>query len=220
MNLRQLRYLLANRRQGSFTRAAERLFVPAISGPADQEPANGELGGPVAGAPAQGVRLTTAGKATVSARGPRGAVEHAERATRDARSARDSRPESRSGPHGDVDRVRCPAASLSILSAGPLSATTIRFASTRTGGRSTMPSASGWATISVGPRGTHSGGGPRSSWAWEEFVVACRHPIEARSKSAGLTESPIGTGAFRADHGLFATFARCREGPGSLLAGP
>ena len=90
MNLRQLRYILAIADEGSFTRAAERLFVAQPSLSQQIKSLERELGGPLLERLPKGIRLTAAGKAFVPE--ARAAVAHAERATRDARSALGSRP--------------------------------------------------------------------------------------------------------------------------------
>ena len=84
MNLRQLSYLLAIADEGSFTRAAERLFVAQPSLSQQIKSLEAELGGPLLERLSGGVRLTAAGKAFVPE--ARAAVTHAERARRNARS--------------------------------------------------------------------------------------------------------------------------------------
>jgi DNA-binding transcriptional LysR family regulator len=85
MNLRQLSYLLAIADDGSFTRAAERLFVAQPSLSQQIKSLERELGGPLLERLPTGVRLTAAGKAFLPE--ARAAVAHAERARRNARSA-------------------------------------------------------------------------------------------------------------------------------------
>ena len=85
MNLRQLGYLLAIVDEGSFTRAAERLFVAQPSLSQQIKSLEQELGGPLLERLPKGVRLTSAGKAFLPE--ARAAVAHAERARRDARNA-------------------------------------------------------------------------------------------------------------------------------------
>jgi DNA-binding transcriptional LysR family regulator len=85
LNLRQLQYLLAIADEGSFTRAAERLFVAQPSLSQQVKSLEQELGGPLLERLPKGVRLTAAGKAFLPE--ARAAVAHAERARRDARSA-------------------------------------------------------------------------------------------------------------------------------------
>ena len=87
MNLRQLSYLLAIADEGSFTRAAERLFVAQPSLSQQIKSLETELGGPLLERLPTGVRLTAAGKVFVPE--ARAAVTHAERARRNARSALD-----------------------------------------------------------------------------------------------------------------------------------
>ena len=65
MNLRQLRYILAIADEGSFTRAAERLFVAQPSLSQQIKSLERELGGPLLERLPKGVRLTTAGKAFI-----------------------------------------------------------------------------------------------------------------------------------------------------------
>jgi DNA-binding transcriptional LysR family regulator len=85
VNLRQLRYLVAIADEGSFTRAAERLFVAQPSLSQQIKSLEHELGGPLLERLPKGVRLTAAGKAFLPE--ARAAIAHAERAGRDARSA-------------------------------------------------------------------------------------------------------------------------------------
>jgi DNA-binding transcriptional LysR family regulator len=85
MNLRQLHYLLAIADEGSFTRAAEQLFVAQPSLSQQIKSLERELGGPLLERLPTGVRLTAAGKAFLPE--ARAAVTHAERARRNARSA-------------------------------------------------------------------------------------------------------------------------------------
>jgi DNA-binding transcriptional LysR family regulator len=85
MNLRQLQYLLAIADEGSFTRAADSLFVAQPSLSQQIKSLEQELGGPLLERLPKGVRLTAAGKAFLPE--ARAAVTHAERAWRDARNA-------------------------------------------------------------------------------------------------------------------------------------
>src|SRR5881394_3084112 len=75
MNLRQLQYLVAIADEGSFSRAAERLFVAQPSLSQQIKSLERELGGQLLERLPSGVRLTGAGKAFVSdARSARGAL--------------------------------------------------------------------------------------------------------------------------------------------------
>src|SRR3954468_11422115 len=85
VNLQQLRYFLAIADEGSFTRAAQRLFVAQPSLSQQMKSLEQELGGPLLERLPTGVRLTAAGNAFVTE--ARAAVTHAERAARNARSA-------------------------------------------------------------------------------------------------------------------------------------
>src|SRR5258706_9209047 len=85
MNLRQLHYLVAIAEEGSFTRAAEQLFVAQPSLSQQIKSLEHELGGPLLERVPTGVRLTAAGKAFLPE--ARAAVTHADRARRNARSA-------------------------------------------------------------------------------------------------------------------------------------
>lgn len=84
MNLRQLHYFLAVADEGSFTRAAERLFVAQPSLSQQIKSLEQELGGPLLERLPKGVRLTAAGKAFATE--ARGAVTHAASARRNARA--------------------------------------------------------------------------------------------------------------------------------------
>src|SRR5438105_510818 len=84
LNLRQLHFFLAVADEGSFTRAAERLFVAQPSLSQQIKSLEQELGGPLLERLPKGVRLTAAGKAFVTE--ARGAVTHAASARRSARS--------------------------------------------------------------------------------------------------------------------------------------
>jgi DNA-binding transcriptional LysR family regulator len=84
LNLRQLRYFLAVADEGSFTRAAERLFVAQPSLSQQVKSLEQELGGLLLERLPKGVRLTAAGKAFATE--ARGAVTYAESARRNARA--------------------------------------------------------------------------------------------------------------------------------------
>jgi DNA-binding transcriptional LysR family regulator len=85
VNLRQLQYFLAIVDEGSFTRAAGRLFVAQPSLSQQIKSLEHELGGPLLERLPKGVRLTAAGNAFEPE--ARATVAHAERARRNARSA-------------------------------------------------------------------------------------------------------------------------------------
>ncbi len=84
MNLRQLHFFLAVADEGSFTRAAERLFVAQPSLSQQVKSLEQELGGLLLERLPKGVRLTAAGKAFATE--ARGAVTHAASARRNARA--------------------------------------------------------------------------------------------------------------------------------------
>jgi len=84
LNLRQLHYFLAVADEGSFTRAAERLFVAQPSLSQQVKSLEQELGGLLLERLPKGVRLTAAGKAFATE--ARGAVTHAASARRNARA--------------------------------------------------------------------------------------------------------------------------------------
>src|SRR5438874_1468586 len=85
MNLRQLQYFVAIADEGSFSRAAERLFVAQPSLSQQIKSLEAELGGRLLERLPNGTRLTAAGKAFVA--DARLAVTHAAHAARNARSA-------------------------------------------------------------------------------------------------------------------------------------
>lgn len=85
MNLKQLKYLVAIVDEGSFSRAAERLFVAQPSLSQQIKALETELGGALLERLPKGVRLTAAGRMLLPE--ARAAVAHAERAGRAARSA-------------------------------------------------------------------------------------------------------------------------------------
>jgi len=87
MNLRQLQYFVAIIDEGSFTRAAQRLFVAQPSLSKQVATLEAELGGPLIERLNRGVRLTPSGRAFLPE--ARAAVLSAERARRAARSAHD-----------------------------------------------------------------------------------------------------------------------------------
>src|SRR5260370_27026944 len=84
LNLRQLHYFLAVADEGSFTRAAERLFVAQPSLSQQIKSLEQELGGPLLERLPKGVRLTAAGRAFIAE--ARAAVTHAASARRNARA--------------------------------------------------------------------------------------------------------------------------------------
>jgi DNA-binding transcriptional LysR family regulator len=85
MNLRQLEYFVAVVEQGSFTAAAERLFVSQPSLSQQIAALERELGGPLLERLPRGVRLTAAGDELLGE--ARATLRHAERARRAARMA-------------------------------------------------------------------------------------------------------------------------------------
>ncbi len=85
MNLRQLEYFVAVVEQGSFTAAAERLFVSQPSLSQQIAALERELGGPLLERLPRGVRVTAAGEGLLGE--ARATLRHAERAQRAARMA-------------------------------------------------------------------------------------------------------------------------------------
>jgi DNA-binding transcriptional LysR family regulator len=85
MNLRQLEYFVVIAEEGSFTRAAERLFVAQPSLSQQIGALEAELGGPLLERMPRGVRLTMAGQNFLPE--ARAATHHADRARRSVRMA-------------------------------------------------------------------------------------------------------------------------------------
>jgi DNA-binding transcriptional LysR family regulator len=186
MNLRQLRYILAIADEGSFTRAAERLFVAQPSLSQQIKSLERELGGPLLERLPKGIRLTAAGKAFVPE--ARAAVAHAERATRDARSALGLEA-------GEIEVATVTSIAFGVLPPafdvlhGRYPATTISLREYTH--RRALDDAVrlGVGDIAVGPR-PPQWRGPLVELGWEEFVVVlpASDPLSSRKRSVALAE--------------------------------
>jgi DNA-binding transcriptional LysR family regulator len=201
MNLRQLRYILAIADEGSFTRAAERLFVAQPSLSQQIKSLERELGGPLLERLPKGVRLTTAGKAFIPE--ARAAVAHAERATRDARSALGLEA-------GELEVATVTSIAFGVLPPAfdvlhdRYPATTISLREYRH--RRALDDAVrlGVGDIAVGPR-PQQWRGPMVELGWEEFVVVlpASDPLAQKKRAVRLEElAERNWVMFGPDHGL------------------
>jgi DNA-binding transcriptional LysR family regulator len=167
MNLRQLQYFVAVVEEGSFTRAAQRLFVAQPSLSKQLAALEGEIGGPLIERLSRGVRLTPSGRAFLPE--ARSAVLSAERARRAARSA-----------HG-LEAGQLEVATLLSIAVGllPRAIRTLRERLPGVlvdlhefGHRQTMEEAvrGGVADLAIGPT-PDRWDGPLIDLGWEEFVL-------------------------------------------------
>ena len=167
MNLRQLHYFLAVADEGSFTRAAERLFVAQPSLSQQIKSLEQELGGPLLERLPRGVRLTAAGKAFMTE--ARAAVTHAASATRNARGVLGLE-------GGELEVATVTSVAFGVLPSAfrtwheRYPGTTIALREYTH--RSALDDAVrlGVGDIAVGPRPAHWRG-PVVDLGWEEFVV-------------------------------------------------
>ncbi|HUE26616.1 MAG TPA: LysR family transcriptional regulator [Solirubrobacteraceae bacterium] len=186
MNLRQLRYLLAIADEGSFTHAAERLFVAQPSLSQQIKSLEQELGGPLLERLPTGVRLTSAGKAFLPE--ARAAVAHADRARRDARSAL------------GLELGELEVATVTSVAFGVLPPAFERWRESYPGTtialreythRRALDDAvrTGVGDIAVGPR-PFDWSGPVVELGWEEFVVVlpATDPLARRKRPVSLDE--------------------------------
>jgi DNA-binding transcriptional LysR family regulator len=186
MNLRQLSYLLAIADDGSFTRAAERLFVAQPSLSQQIKSLERELGGPLLERLPTGVRLTAAGKAFVPE--ARAAVTHAERARRNARSAL------------GLEAGELEVATVTSVAFGVLPPAFERWRERYPGTTITLREYThrralddavrlGVGDIAVGPRPAHWPG-PVVALGWEEFVAVlpASDPLAKSKRPLALDE--------------------------------
>ena len=167
MNLRQLQYFVAVVDEGSFTRAAQRLYVAQPSLSKQLAALEAELGGPLIERLHRGIRLTPAGKAFLPE--ARAATLSAERARRAARMA-----------HG-LEATELEVATVLSIAVGLLPGS-IRTLRERHPGilvylheyrhRDVMEVdvRSGVADIAIGPK-PRGWDGPVAALGWEEFVI-------------------------------------------------
>jgi DNA-binding transcriptional LysR family regulator len=201
MNLRQLEYFVAIADAGSFTRAAERLFVAQPSLSQQIKSLERELGGQLLERLPSGVRLTAAGKAFMP--DARLAVTHAAHAARSARSAL------------GLEAGELEVATVTSIAFGVLPpafelwhtrhpATTILLREYQH--RRALDDAvrAGAGDIAVGPRPAQWTG-PIVSLGWEEFVAVLPRadPLGRRRGAPELEElADRDWVLFGADHGL------------------
>ncbi|MGB3484739.1 MAG: LysR family transcriptional regulator [Mycobacterium sp.] len=167
MNLRQLQYFVAVVEEGSFTRAAQRLFVAQPSLSKQVAALESELGGALIERLPRGVRLTPAGRAFLP--GARATTLNAERARRAALMA------------NDVEAGRLEIAALLSIAIGllPRCIRALRQQHPHVlvdlheyRHRRVMEDAvrAGVADLAIGPT-PHRWDGPIVTLGWEEFVV-------------------------------------------------
>jgi DNA-binding transcriptional LysR family regulator len=186
MNLRQLSYLIAIADEGSFTRAAERLFVAQPSLSQQIKSLEHELGGPLLERLPKGVRLTAAGKAFLPE--ARAAVAHAERARRNARSALGLQA-------GELEVATVTSVAFGVLPPAferwreryPGTTITLREYTHRRGLDDAVRI--GVGDIAVGPR-PFEWSGPITPLGWEEFVAVlpAGDPLGRRKRPVSLAE--------------------------------
>ena len=186
VNLRQLHYLVAIADQGSFTRAAEQLFVAQPSLSQQIKSLEHELGGPLLERLPTGVRLTAAGKAFLPE--ARAAVAHAERARRDARSALGLQA-------GELEVATVTSVAFGVLPSAferwreryPGTTITLREYTHRRALDDAVRV--GVGDIAVGPRPSEWSG-PAVTLGWEEFVVVlpAMDPLAERKRPIALQD--------------------------------
>jgi DNA-binding transcriptional LysR family regulator len=182
MTFRQLEYLVAVVDEGSFGRAAQRLYVSQPTLSQQVRALEAEIGGPLLERLARGVRATAAGEALLPA--ARAALAATERARRSARMV-----------------LGLEAGELEIATVGTVAFgllppilrrwrarhrdRTVRMHEHRDGPTLAEAVADGSADLGIGPRPAEWAG-PLESLGWEEFVVVL--PPDDRLREA---EGPI-----------------------------
>jgi DNA-binding transcriptional LysR family regulator len=167
MTFRQLEYLVAVVDEGSFGRAAQRLYVSQPTLSQQVRALEAEIGGPLLERLARGVRATAAGEALLPA--ARAALAATERARRSARMV-----------------LGLEAGELEIATVGTVACgllppilrrwrarhrdRTVRMHEHRDGPTLAEAVADGGADLGIGPRPAEWAG-PLKSLGWEEFVV-------------------------------------------------
>jgi DNA-binding transcriptional LysR family regulator len=201
MNLRQLEYLVAIAEEGSFTRAAERLFVAQPSLSQQIKSLERELGGQLLERLPSGVRLTAAGKAFVP--DARLAVSHAAHAARSARSALGLEA-------GELEVATVTSIAFGVLPPAfelwharhPATTIVLREYQHRRALDDAVRAGAG--DIAVGPRPAQWTG-PVVGLGWEEFVAVLPRadPLAQRRRAPELEElADRDWVLFGADHGL------------------
>jgi DNA-binding transcriptional LysR family regulator len=201
MNLRQLQYFVAIADEGSFTRAAERLFVAQPSLSQQIKSLEAELGGQLLERLPNGTRLTAAGKAFMA--DARLAVTHAAHAARNARSALGLEA-------GELEVATVTSVAFGVLPPAfelwhtryPATTLVLREFQHR---RALEDAArAGVGDIAVGPRPAQWAG-PVVGLGWEEFVVVLPRsdPLAAGRGAVALEElADRDWVLFAPDHGL------------------
>ena len=203
MNLRQLHYFLAVADEGSFTRAAERLFVAQPSLSQQIKSLEQELGGPLLERLPKGVRLTAAGRAFIAE--ARAAVTHAASARRNARAVLGLE-------GGELEVATVTSVAFGVLPSAfrtwheRYPGTTIALREYTH--RSALDEAVrlGVGDIAVGPRPAHWRG-PVVDLGWEEFVVVLptSDPLAEATRPVALEDlADHDWVLFGPDHGLSA----------------
>jgi DNA-binding transcriptional LysR family regulator len=201
VNLRQLQYLVAIADEGSFSRAAERLFVAQPSLSQQIKSLEAELGGQLLERLPKGTRLTAAGKAFVA--DARLAVTHAAHAARNARSALGLEA-------GELEVATVTSVAFGVLPPAfelwhrRYPATTLALREFQH--RRALDDAvrTGVGDIAVGPRPAQWAG-PVVDLGWEEFVVILppTDPLAERRRTVALEElADRDWVLFGPDHGL------------------
>ena len=181
VNLLQLRYFVSIAEEGSFTRAAERLFVAQPSLSQHMKSLEHELGGALLERLPKGVRLTAAGKEFLPE--ARAAVTHADRAKRNARGVFGLE-------GGELEVATVTSVAFGVLPPAfelwHANHPSTRIALREFTHRQALDDAvrAGVGDIAVGPRPPHWNG-PLVALGWEEFVVVLpRSDPLAKSKRA------------------------------------
>jgi len=201
MNLRQLQYFVTIADEGSFTRAAERLFVAQPSLSQQIKSLERELGGQLFERLPNGVRLTAAGKAFLT--DARLAVTHSARAARNARSTLGLEA-------GELEVATVTSVAFGVLPPAfelwhtRYPATTIVLREYQHRGALEEAVRAGAGDIAVGPRPVRWTG-PVVELGWERFVAVLPRsdPLATRRRPLALEElADRDWILFGPDHGL------------------
>jgi DNA-binding transcriptional LysR family regulator len=184
MTLRQLEYLVTIVEEGSFGRAAERLYVSQPTLSQQVRALEGEIGGALLERLPRGVRATPAGEALLPA--ARGSLAAADRARRSARMVLGLEA-------GELEIATVGAVALGLLPAvikrwrARHPARTVRLNEYRDGPAVAEAVADGAAELGIAPRPAHWAG-PVEPLGWEEFVIVLppSDPLRAREGPIAL----------------------------------